>query len=77
MSSKKSLGLSPFQIVYGVDTVFASSLAVPVMKLLQEAGSEENDIQHRINKMIHLQQTRDKVFQNTSKIHERIKRIYD
>ena len=26
--------------------------------------------------MIHLQQTRDKVFQNTSKLHERIKKIY-
>ena len=45
VSSKKSLGLSPFQIVYGVDTIFPSSLAVPIMKLLQEAGSEENDIQ--------------------------------
>ncbi len=27
--------------------------------------------------MIHLEQTREEVFQNTSKIHERIKRIYD
>lgn len=53
VSSKKSLGLSTFQIVYGVDTVFPSSLAVPVMKLLQEAGSEDNDIQLQINQMIH------------------------
>ena len=43
VTSKKSLGLSPFQIVYGVDIVFPSSLAVSVMKLLQEAGSEENE----------------------------------
>ena len=47
------------------------------MKLLQEVGSEENDIQRRINQMIYLQQTRDEVFQNTSKIHDRIKKIYD
>ena len=40
VSSKKPIGLSPFQTVYGVDTVFPSSLAVPIMKLLQEAGSE-------------------------------------
>jgi len=45
--------------------------------LLQEAGSEENDIQHWINQMIHLEQTWEEVFQITSKIHERIKRIYD
>lgn len=63
--------------MYGVDIAFPSSLVVPVMKLLQEAGSEDNDIHHRINQMIHLQQTWDEVFQSTSKLHERIKRIYD
>jgi len=45
VSSKKFVGLSPFQIVYEVDIVFPSSLEVSVMKLLQEAGIEENDIQ--------------------------------
>lgn len=53
VSSKKSLGISPFQIVDGVDIVFPSSLTVSVMPLLQEAGSEENDIQCQINQMIH------------------------
>lgn len=77
VSSKKSLGLSPFQIVYGVDILFLTSLAISVIILLQEARSEENDMQHRINKMIHLEQTREEVFHNTSKLHERIKRIYD
>lgn len=47
------------------------------MKLLQEAGSEENDIQRWINQMIHLEKIQDEAFQNTSKLHERIKRIYD
>eukprot|EP00253_Pinus_taeda_P032994 PITA_32994 len=65
------------QIVYGVEIVFPTSLAIPVIRLLQEAGSEENDIQHRINQVIHLEQTWEEVFQNTSKLHERIKRIYD
>lgn len=40
VSSKKSLGLSHFQIVYGVDIGFPTSLAVSVIKLLQEVGSE-------------------------------------
>jgi len=43
MSQKKSIGMSTFEIAYGIDTVFSTSLAVPVMKLLQEAGSEEDD----------------------------------
>ena len=34
VSQKKSIGMSPFELVYGVDTVFPTSLAVPVVKLL-------------------------------------------
>ena len=46
------------------------------MKILQETGSEENDIQCRINQMIHLQKIRE-VFHNTSKLHDKIEQIYD
>eukprot|EP00253_Pinus_taeda_P015354 PITA_15354 len=42
VSQKKSIGTSPFELVYGVDTVFPTSLTAPVVKLLQEAGSEED-----------------------------------
>ena len=33
---KKSIGVSPFQLVYGTDEIFPTSLGVPVMKLIQE-----------------------------------------
>lgn len=49
VSQKKSIGMSIFEIVYGIDIVFLSSLTVRVVKLLQEAGSEEDDFQQRIN----------------------------
>eukprot|EP00253_Pinus_taeda_P004979 PITA_04979 len=77
VSHKKSLGMSPFELVYGVDTVFPNSLAVPVVKLLQGASSKDDGLQWRINQMIHLQQTREDVSQNTFKLQERIKKIYD
>jgi len=44
VSQKKSISMSPFEIVYGVNTVFSTSLAVSVVKLLQEAGSEEDHL---------------------------------
>jgi len=69
--------MSPFELVYGVDTIFPTSLAAPVIRLLQEAGSEEDPMQRRMNQMVHLQQTREKVFKNTSKLQEKIKKIYD
>ena len=69
--------MSPFELVYGTDTLFPTSLAVLVMILLREAGSEEDDIQHKINQMIHLQQIREEVSQNTFQLQEKIKKIYD
>jgi len=77
VSSKKSIGMSHFELVYGIDTIFPTSLTVQVMRLLQEAGSEEDDIQCWINQMIHLQQTREDVSQNTFWLQEKIKKIYD
>eukprot|EP00253_Pinus_taeda_P012344 PITA_12344 len=77
VSQKKSIGMSPFELVCGIDTVFPTSLAVPVVKILQEAGSEEDDFQRRINQMIHLHQTREEVFQNTFRLQEKIKKVYD
>ena len=36
VSTKKLIGTSPFQLVYGVDAIFPASLAMPVMKYVQE-----------------------------------------
>eukprot|EP00253_Pinus_taeda_P008420 PITA_08420 len=77
VSQKKSIGMSPFELVYGVDTVFPTSLAAPVVKLLQEAGSEDDPMQRRLNQMIHLEQTREEFCKNMFKLQERIKKIYD
>ena len=49
LTLKKSIGMSPFQLVYGTDAIFPNSLGVPVMKLIQELHTEENDIIRRIN----------------------------
>ena len=69
--------MSPFELVYGVDTVFPTSLAAPVVRILQEVGNVEDPMQRRLNQMVHLQQTREEVFKNTSKLQEKIKKIYD
>lgn len=34
--TKKYISMSPFQLVYGVDTMFPPSIAVSVMEILQE-----------------------------------------
>ena len=54
LTTKKSIGTSPYELVYGMVAMFPSSLGVPVMKLLQEAQVKPNDIQRRINQTINL-----------------------
>ena len=52
INTKRAIGMSPFQLVYGVEVVFPASLGVPVMKLLQEHHDEPNHMQRRINQII-------------------------
>jgi hypothetical protein len=68
--------MSPYQLVYGTEAVFPLSLGVPVMKLLQEAQVEPNDVQRRINQMIHLMQSREEVYNKTQVIQEEHKKDF-
>ena len=54
--------MSPFHLVYGTDAIFPNSLGVPVMKLIQELQTEDNDMIRRINQTIHLQKTREEFY---------------
>jgi len=77
LTTKRSIGMSPYQLVYGIEAVFPTSLGVPVMKLLQDVQADPNDSQRRINQMIHLQQSREDVFNKTQVIQENVKKIFD
>ena len=68
VSTKRAIGMSPFQLVYGAEVVFPTSLGVLVMRLLQEQKSGPNHIQRRINQIIELNELRDKAY-NTVQVH--------
>ena len=46
------------------------------MKLIQEAQSEENDMQRRINQSIQLQQNGKEVYSRTWQVQENIKKLF-
>ena len=56
VSTKKSIGTSPFQLVYGTDAIFPASLGMPIMKYIKEENSELNPTQRRINQQVELHQ---------------------
>ena len=69
--------MSPYQLVYGADAFFPTSLGVPVMKLIQEVQSEEDDMMRRIIHTVQLQQTREEVYNRTQLVQENIKKLFD
>ena len=62
VSTKRSIGTSPFQLVYDIDVVFPASLGILVRKFMQEKDVESNLIQRRINQLVKVQQIRVGVF---------------
>jgi hypothetical protein len=61
IGTKKSIGTSPFQMVYGTDVVLPINLVIPVMKLWQDEKEEPNPVTRRINQLIEVQQHRAEV----------------
>ena len=65
ITTKKAIGLSPFQLVYGTDVVFPIQLGIPVINFFQDSLEEPNDIQRRIFSLIELQQEREALAEKT------------
>jgi len=77
LTIKRSIGTSPYELIYGMEARFPSSLGILVIKLLQEIQAEPNDIQRRINQTIHLQQIKEEVYQRTQVLQDKLKKIFD
>lgn len=60
-SPKRSIGKSPFQLVYGKEEIFPTHLALPIMRFLQESYKEKDDFSRRINQIIELNYDRDEI----------------
>jgi hypothetical protein len=77
ISPKRSIATSPFQIVYGTEAIFPTTLGLPVMKLLQEQEAETNASRRREDELISVQQTREKAFNNAQLRQDKIKEAFD
>ena len=77
VSTKKSIGTSPFQLVYSTDVVFPASLGAPVMKFLQEQEAEPKPMQSKINQLVEMQQVREGILDKTQIFQSKMKNIFD
>jgi transposase InsO family protein len=59
VTCKKSIGTSPFKLVYGTEAIFPVQLALLVANFLQETDSKPSDLTRRIHNLVELQQDRE------------------
>ena len=77
VSTKKSIGTSPFHLVYGTDVVFPTSFGIQVLNFLQSQEEEPNSMHNRINHLIELQEIRVDVYHKSQIFQEKMKDIFD
>jgi hypothetical protein len=61
LTMKRSIGISPFQLVYGTKVFFPSHLAIPVEKFLQDYQEDSDNIIRRIHQLVEVHQAREQV----------------
>jgi hypothetical protein len=74
---KKSIGTSPFKLVYGTDAIFPIQLVLPVAKFFQGEQAEQNDMVRRMLDLVELQQTREQLVDRSEAHQIQIKRTFD
>ena len=77
VSNKKSIGTSPFQLVYGVDVFLLVQLDFPMMKLLQEEMEEPYPIQWRMLQLIEVHQIREALIEKAQIKKDKVKVVFN
>jgi hypothetical protein len=77
VTTKKSLGTSPFQLVYGAEAVFPTQLALPVAKFFQDYEGEPDHMIRRIHQIVEVQQIREQVRDAAYSHQQKIKQAFD
>jgi len=77
VTTKISLRISPFQLVYRTDSVFPTQLALPMAKFFQECQEEPDDMIRRIHQLVEVQQIREKTMDRAHDRQQKIKQAFD
>jgi hypothetical protein len=73
VTTKRYLGVSPFHLVYRVEAIFPSQLALPVEKFFQDYQGELDEMIRRIQELVQVKQTREKLLDKAHDHQQKIK----
>ena len=57
ITKKNSTGKSPFELVYGLTVTLPVSMQIPIFKMLSEYGTEQAEMEQRINQIVELDES--------------------
>jgi hypothetical protein len=77
VTTKNSLGTSPFQLVYKTKVVFPTQLDLPMEKLFQDYEGEPDHMVRRIHQLVEAQQTREQVMDRAHSHQQKTKQAFD
>jgi hypothetical protein len=77
VTMKKSLGTSPFQLVYGAKENFPTHLALPVANFFQDYEGEPYHMIRRIHQIMEVQQIKEQVRDATHSHQQKVKQDFD
>jgi hypothetical protein len=55
VTTKRSLGISPFQLVYWIEAIFPTQLSFLVENFFQDQQGEQDDMVRRIQQLVEVQ----------------------
>ena len=77
MTTRRSTGKSPYELVYGTQAFFPTHMVKPVIYFLQYAQEEPNAMIRRMNNVMELSESRNKFRENLLTYQRKMKTIFD
>ena len=76
MTTRRSTGKSPYELIYGTQALFPTQLVRPVISFLQDAQEEPNALIRRMNRVMELSENKNKVRDNLVTYQEKMEIWY-
>ena len=73
VTTKKFIGTSPFQLVYGIDALFPVQLSFLVINFLQDVEEEPDEFKRRMFQIVMLQQERETIIEKVEDYKKKVK----
>ena len=77
VTHKRSIGTSPFKLVYGTEAIFPIQLILPVTKFFREKQDEPNRMVRRMLDLVELLKIREQVIEKSEAHQQKIKIMFD